>query len=173
MTPSKRSWRRSQVARADALRAQVGEAVAFGVEPARLRGGLLRVEQVPVLGHHQEDEPVDEAQKLVEPFGEVDLAGSQLRREIGVGFEETGAQRLQRRLDLFGEPVARGLALARAGVAPAFERAVGHGRARDAEAAAMDQEPEQGEGGRVLVGEDLGQVGFDVRRAASATGCRA
>ena len=124
---------------ADALRAQCGEAVAFGVELAAPALGLLGVEQVPVLGHHQEDQAVDEAQKLVEPFGEIDLAGFQLGREIGVGFEEAGAEHLERDLDLVGQPVARGLALAGPGVAPAFERAVGCGRAGDAEAGAVDQ----------------------------------
>ena len=123
------------------------------------------MEQVPVLGHHQEDQAIDEAQKLVEPFGQVDLAGFQPVGEIGVGFEEAGAEHLQRRLDLVGQPVARGLALARAGLAPAFQRAVGRrARRRRRTGVRWISEPEHGEGGRVLVGENLGEVGFDIGR---------
>ena len=111
--------------RADALRAQRGEAVAFGVELAGVRFRRLGVKQVPILGHHQEDQAIDEAQKLVEPFGQVDLAGFQPGGEIGVGFEETGAEHLERDFDLGRQPVAGSFAFARAGLAPAFERAIG------------------------------------------------
>ena len=122
------------------------------------------MKQVPVLGHHQENQPIDEAQKLIEPFGQVDLAGFQPGGEIGVGFEKTGAEHLERGFDLGRQPVADRLAFARAGLAPAFERAVGYRGAGDAEPGPMDQRPENGERGRVLICEDLGKVGFDVRR---------
>src|SRR5271166_7183404 len=97
---------------ARALRTQMRQAVAFRIELSRWRRGLFRVEQVAVLRHHQEDETVDETQKLVEPGSEVDLARFQLRGEIGVGFEEARAERRKRRLDLSGQAIARGLALA-------------------------------------------------------------
>ena len=98
--------------RADALRTQCSEAVAFDVELARLRLRRLGMKQVPILSHHQEDQAIDEAQKLIEPFGQVDLAGFQPGGEIGVGFQKTRAEHLERRLDLGRQPVAGSLAFA-------------------------------------------------------------
>ena len=49
---------------ADALRAKVREAVAFVIEPTCLWPGLLGVEQVAVLRHHQEDQAVHEFAEL-------------------------------------------------------------------------------------------------------------
>ena len=63
------------------------------------------MQEVPVLGHHEEDQAVDEAQEFVEPFGEVHFAGFQFGREVGVGFEETGAEHLERDLDLVGQAI--------------------------------------------------------------------
>lgn len=59
--------------RSKALGAQVGEAVAFGIELAGVGGGLFGVEEVAILGHHQEDQAVDEAEEFVEPLGQVHL----------------------------------------------------------------------------------------------------
>ena len=55
---------------AHALRPERGEAVALGIERARVVLGVGGVEEIPVLGHHQKDEAVDEAQELVEPGGQ-------------------------------------------------------------------------------------------------------
>ena len=60
-----------------ALLAQRLERIALGVEGAGLGLGLFGMQEVPVLGHHKEDQAVDEAQEFVEPFGQVDLAGAQ------------------------------------------------------------------------------------------------
>ena len=60
------------------------------------------------------------------------------------------------------QAIAGGLAFARAGLAPAFEGAIGRRGSGSAESGPMDQEPEDGEGGGVLVGEDLGDVSFDI-----------
>ena len=97
--------------------------------------------------------------------GEVHLAGFQPGGEVGVGLEEARAQNLERDLDLVGQAVARGFALAGASLAPALQRAVGGRGVCGAEAGPVDQEPERGEGRDVLGREDLGEVGLDVGRA--------
>ena len=69
--------------------------------------------------------------------------------------------------------VARGDALLAAGLAPAFERAIGRRRAGRAEAARVDQQPEGGEIGERLALEDAAQIRLDegrpVRLALSRT----
>ena len=88
--------------------------VAVPLSPASRRGctsvrrtGTAAVlgedEEVLVLGDHQEDQPVDEAQEFVEPGGEVHLARFQPGGQVGVGLEESRAQYLERDLDLVGQ----------------------------------------------------------------------
>jgi len=145
-----------------ALRAQDGEAVAFGIKLTGVGLGLFGVQQVAILGHHQEDQAIDEAQEFVEPFGQVYLARFQLVAQVGVGLEEAGAEHLERELDLDGQPVAGNFALLRPSVAPALQRAIGGRGALNAKAGAVNQEPEDGEGRGILIGEDLGEVGLDI-----------
>ncbi|MNJ36806.1 hypothetical protein D3C77_316080 [compost metagenome] len=149
-----------------ALLAQRLERIALGVEGARLGLGLFWVEEVPILGHHQEDQAVDEAQEFVEPFGQVHFAGLEFRGEVGVGLEEARAEQFEGQLDLTSQTITRGFALLGACVAPAFEGAIGGGGICRAEAGAVDQEPEHSEGRDVLVGEHLRQIGLDKGRAS-------
>ena len=82
--------------------------------------------------------------------------------------QEAVAEAEQRRLDAVAQLVARGDAFLLAGVAPAFQRAVGRRRVRQAEAAGMDQQPQRGEIGESIAFEDATQVGFDIGRAGQA-----
>ena len=78
------------------------------------------------------------------------------------------AEAQQRGLDAVAQVVARGDALLLAGLAPAFERAVGRRRAGQAEAAGVDQQPQRGEIGEGFALEDAAQVGFDIGGAREA-----
>ena len=147
-----------------ALLAQRLQRIALGVEGARLGLGPFGVEEVPVLGHHQEDQAVDETQELVEPFGQVHFAGMQFRGQVGVGLEETRAEQFEGQLDLTGQAITRGFALLGASIAPAFEGTIGGRGICRAEAGAVDQQPEHREGRDVLVGEHLRQIGLDIGR---------
>ena len=120
------------------------------------------MEEVAVLGYHEEDQAVDEAEKLVEVVGEGELAGLDLGAEVGVRVEKARAEELQRLFHLTGKAVAGGLAFPCALVAPAFQRAVGGGGASGAEAGVVDQKPERGEGGDVFGGENLAKVRLDM-----------
>ncbi len=122
-----------------ALGAQGSEAVAFGIKLAGVGLGLLGVQEVSILGHHQEDQAIDEAEKFVEPFGQVDLARFKLGGEVWVGLEEAGTENLERLLDLIGQFFARSLAFLRSCIAPAFQRAISGRAFRDAKAAAVDK----------------------------------
>ena len=105
------------------------ERIALGVEFARGGGGFGRMKEIAVLRDHQEDEAIDETEKFVEPAGERNIAGLEALGEIGIGFEEAGAEELQRELNLTGETVAGGLTFLGPGIAPAFEVAISGGRA--------------------------------------------
>ena len=142
--------------------AQGGETVALSVKLAGVRLGLFGVQEVAILGHHQEYQAVDEAEEFVEPFGQIDLTRFQLGGKVGIGLKETGAEKFERDLDLKGQTLAGDFAFLGPGVAPAFQRAVGGRSARDAEAGAVDQQPENGERSGVFVGEYLGEVGLDI-----------
>lgn len=62
------------------------------------------------------------------------------------------------------QAISRGFAFLGAGIAPAFERAIGGGGVCRAEAGAVDQQPKHREGRDVLVGEHLRQIGLDIGR---------
>ena len=64
--------------------------------------GLFWVQEVAILGHHQEYQAVDEAEEFVEPLGQVDLARFQPIAQVGIGLEKAGAEHLERELDLDG-----------------------------------------------------------------------
>ena len=65
-----------------------------------------------ILGHHHEDQAIDEAQKLIEPVGQIDFAGFQLGGKIRVGFKKAGAEHFERELDLVGKAVSCNFAFA-------------------------------------------------------------
>jgi hypothetical protein len=121
-----------------AERAQGAERIALGVEFPRGGGGLGRMEEIAILRDHQEDEAIDEPEKLIEPTGERDVAGLQALGEVGIGFEEAGAKELESEFDLAGEAVAGGFAFFRPGIAPAFEITVGGRSIGEAEAGAVE-----------------------------------
>ena len=138
------------------------EAVTFRIELTGIGPGGLGMEEISIFGHHQKDQAIDEAQESVEPIGQVDLARCQPGGEIGVGFKETRAENLERKLDLDGQAVAGDFAFLEPGIAPAFQRAVGRRSTRNTKAGSVDQQPENGERCGILVGEDLREVGLDI-----------
>ena len=73
---------------AHALRSERREAVALGIELSRVLSRARGMEEVPILRHHQEDEPIDEAQELVEPGRQRQCARPQLLGEVGVRLQE-------------------------------------------------------------------------------------
>jgi hypothetical protein len=142
--------------------AQGAERVAFGVELAGLVRGIGRMEETAVFRRKQEDEAIDKAKQLIEELRHRQPATGEPVAEICVRRirEESVAESEQCFFDANAEALARCEALFASGFAPAFESTVGDRAAWLTEAAGMDDEPERGKAGEVLVFEDLPQVGF-------------
>ena len=111
--------------------AQRADGIAVGIELPRRRRRRRRMQQVSILGREQEDQPIDEAQKLSKEIGQRQRAGPQPLAQRGVvGMREKAvAQAQQRRLDAVAQALARSDALPLPGLAPAFERAIDRRRA--------------------------------------------
>ena len=82
--------------------------------------------------------------------------------------EKSVAQSEERCFDPVTKPVPRDQALARSGVAPMFESAVGNGCSRRAETCGMEELPDEGKVGEVLAFEDLAEVDLDEGRPGEA-----
>src|SRR5690625_417733 len=125
------------------------------------------MQEIAIFGDHQEDEAIDKAEELVEETVQAEIACGKPRTQFRVGVEKAGAEQAQGFLDTIAQTIARCLAFARAGIAPALQRRI-LGRARASETAAMDQQPERAEAGEVLIAEDLDKVSLDPGWACQA-----
>ena len=122
------------------------------------------MQQVAVLGGEQEDQPVDEAQELAEEVRQRQLAGLQLLAQRPLsGCERNPLPRLSSAASTPSRSFSRA-------ATPSFwpasrQRSSAQsdgGALGEAEAAGVDEQPERGEIGEVLVLEDAAQVGLDI-----------
>ncbi len=152
--------------------AQPPQAVALFVEGARRGCGLGRVEHPALLGGEQEDEPVDEAQQLLEERLRREVAGrlkSAARSALFSGCAtkpcpsaSSASSTPRRRLSRARVPCSA------AGAAPGLQRALGRRLFCAAEAGLVQEQPEGGEVGVALLLEDAREVGLDPRGAREA-----
>ncbi len=143
--------------------AELPEAVSLGVERARLGGRVGPVEDVALLRGEQEDEPVGQPKELlVEPLRSQRLLPERVAQRAVLLVRHEALAEHQERL---GHPLAELIASARPllppRLAPQLQRALGGGAARAAEAGLVDEEPEGGEVGVAVFGEDAREVGLD------------
>jgi hypothetical protein len=142
--------------------AQGAERVAFGVDLAGLVRGIGRMKETAVFRRKQEDEAINKPKQLIKKLWHRQPATGEPVAEIGVRRirENSVAESEQCFLDSDTEALTGGEALFAAGFAPAFEGTVGDRAAWLTEAAGVNDEPERSKAGKVLVLEDLSQVGF-------------
>ena len=141
---------------------QGAERVAFGVDLAGLVRGIGRMKEAAVFRGKQEDEAIDKTKQLIEKLRHRQPATGEPVTEIGVRRirEKSVTESEQCFFDADAEALTCCEALFAAGLAPAFESTVGDRAACLTEAAGVNDEPERGKAGEVLVLEDLPQVGF-------------
>jgi len=128
------------------------------------------MEETALLDREQEDEPVDEAQELLEVGGRRKrpaLKGRAQRSVVRVA-EETLAEGDQRFLEAPSQVLAGARPLLAPGFAPGLERAIRRWPIGAAETRLVSQQPECPEVGIALLREDSRQVGFDPRRPREA-----
>ena len=147
----------------DAPLAQAAHRVAV---PVGILSGMRRVRDVQeaaVLGGKQEDQPVDETQKLLVIGLPGQLAGPERVAQIAVRpvLQKPRAEFAKGGFDAEPELVLCRGAVDAPALAPALERAIGWGRVPGAEAAGMDHQPKHGEIGEEPFGEDSFEVGLD------------
>ena len=155
---------------ADGPIAETPKAVAIGIEAAGRLGGVLRVQQVPFFDGEQEDEPVDQSQKLPEVPVLREAPGMQCSPELrvpGMG-KEPLPQDIERLLEARAQPFPRPSPLFPPGLPPRLERACPVRVAGAAEARLVREKPERGEIGVQVLREDPAEVGFDPRRPGEA-----
>src|SRR5690606_10305852 len=136
--------------------AQAGDAVPVGVDA--LAGGVLVVrheQQAALLGDHEEQEPVNEAQQLAVVLGLVHAAGGERLaqlRAVGVS-EKAAAEREQRLVHALAQALAHAAALGDALLVVALEPGLVRVGRASGQAAAMG-EPEQDDELAVEVARD-------------------
>ena len=128
------------------------------------------MQQVAFLDREQEDESVDEPQKLPEVAFLRELPRVQRGTKLpvrGVG-QEPLPQDLQRLPEAVAQLVPCPRPLLPAGFPPHLQRACLRRVAGASEARLVGEEPERGEVGVQVLGEDSGEVGLDPRRPREA-----
>ena len=128
------------------------------------------MQQVPFLDREQEDEPVDEPQELPEVAFLRELPRVQRGAKLpvrGVG-QEPLPQDLQRLPEAVAQLVPCPRPLLPASFPPHLQRTCLRRVLGTAEARLVGEEPERGEVGVQVLGEDSGEVGFNPRRPREA-----
>ena len=153
--------------------AQAADAVPGRVE--LLLGGealILELHQPPLLGHHQEQQPVDQPQELpVEPGLGQRLGLQRLPQGVvGRVRDEALAQQLQRALDADPQLLADPAALLDPLLVPALQQAGVRVAGLLREARAVEQAPEHGELGIEPAGDNAFQVDLEIGRPGDPGG---
>src|ERR1700730_12513496 len=89
---------------------QAGPRVAFGLDSPLLPGSAGRMQQFAILGREQEDQAIDDPQKLLEISMSAECTFAQRLTESAIGrvLDETMTKFEQGRLDALAQLVARG-----------------------------------------------------------------
>ena len=127
--------------------AQAANRVAFCVKFTRCRRRSRLMQQVSVLRRKEEYQPIDEAQKLPKEIRQRQRPVVQTLAQGSVRWvrQEAVAESTQRSFDAIPESVACRHALALAGITPALQGAIRWWSAGCAEAADVNEEPQDGE----------------------------
>ena len=151
---------------ADRPSAKAAEGVSIGIELAGRVGCVLWVQQVPFLDRQQKDEPIDQSQELPKVAIGGEIAGVQRRTKLRVRGvrKEPLPQNLERLLKAGAQPVACPRPVLPSLLPPHLQRACRGRGVGAAEARLLRDEPERGEVGVQILGEDPAEVGFDPRR---------
>ena len=154
---------------AHAALAQAGDAVALGVDAARRGRGVLRMQQVPVLGGEQEDQAVDEAEQLLEIGLRGEVAAVSAWRSAVLARCSMKPWPAPRAPPRRPGAACRGRRPPRSGRARASARA-GSRRARHRarRSGSGGSGARRREVGEQAVGEDLREIGLDPGRAGQA-----
>lgn len=128
------------------------------------------MQQAAIFRHKQENESIDKAEQLAEELRQRQFAAGDAGSESAVfrTCEEAIAQGEERSFDSVTKAIPCDQALARSGVAPTFERAVGDGRSWCAESGGVEKLPDGGEVGEILALEDLAEIDLDEGRPGEA-----
>ena len=124
---------------------QAAQAVAVLVQADGFGGGFARVQQAAFFDGQEEDEPVNQAQQLLEVIGGREFAACQTlaQRVVGAGGQEALTQGLERFFHANAQLFAGAGALFQTGGVPGFQRAFPWRLAGVAEAAGVDQQPQE------------------------------
>src|SRR5271165_96429 len=87
----------------DAAETRGGEVVSVALLGVQRRVGVMQ--DTAIFGHEEEDELVDETEQLMAEVVPVEGAGRQVVADLGVRFEEAGAQFFDGLLDTVAEVV--------------------------------------------------------------------